>query len=152
VGEGTRDIQPIRDGDVSQVVRIWYRSGKSVYSFLPAWRELTLNQAHTIFREHILPYCEIWIGIHDDKIESFLAMKGSYIDRLYVNPASQRQGWGTLLLNHAKQLSPQGLELHTHQQNHGARAFYEHHGFVAVKFGLSPPPESVPDVEYHWRP
>jgi hypothetical protein len=21
-----------------------------------------------------------------------------------------------------------------------------------VKFGLSPPPESVPDVEYHWRP
>lgn len=24
--------------------------------------------------------------------------------------------------------------------------------FVAVRFGTSPPPESAPDVEYHWRP
>jgi hypothetical protein len=29
---------------------------------------------------------------------------------------------------------------------------YEKHGFKAVKFGLSPPPESAPDVEYRWRP
>jgi ribosomal protein S18 acetylase RimI-like enzyme len=56
------------------------------------------------------------------------------------------------LLAHACSLSPQGLELHTHQQNTGARRFYERHGFAAVRFGLSPPPESAPDVEYHWRP
>jgi hypothetical protein len=29
---------------------------------------------------------------------------------------------------------------------------YEGQGFVAVKYGLSPAPESAPDVEYHWRP
>jgi hypothetical protein len=29
---------------------------------------------------------------------------------------------------------------------------YERHGFKAVKFGTSPPPESAPNVEYHWRP
>ena len=28
----------------------------------------------------------------------------------------------------------------------------EKQGFVAVRFGLSPPPESVPDVRYQWRP
>jgi hypothetical protein len=28
----------------------------------------------------------------------------------------------------------------------------EHHGFKAVQFGISPSPESAPDVEYHWRP
>jgi hypothetical protein len=43
------------------------------------------------------------------------------------------------------------LELHTHQENHAARQLYEKHGFRAVKFGLSPPPEGAPDVEYHWR-
>src|SRR5687767_7326134 len=48
--------------------------------------------------------------------------------------------------------SPDGLALHTHQENHAARAFYEKHGFRAVKFGISPPPENAPDVEYHWRP
>jgi ribosomal protein S18 acetylase RimI-like enzyme len=52
----------------------------------------------------------------------------------------------------AKSLSPNGLELHTHQANHAARRLYEKHGFKAVKFGTSPLPESAPDVEYHWRP
>ena len=52
----------------------------------------------------------------------------------------------------AKTLHPDGLELHTHQENHAARQLYERHGFRAVKFGLSPPPENAPDVEYHWRP
>ncbi len=30
-------------------------------------------------------------------------------------------------------------------------AFYEKNGFIAEKYGISPPPESEPDVEYHWR-
>jgi len=83
---------------------------------------------------------------------AFLALKGSYVDRLYVDPAEQRKGWGRDLIEHAKALHPDGLELHTHQENHGARAFYESQGFVAVKYGLSPAPELAPDVEYHWRP
>ena len=33
-----------------------------------------------------------------------------------------------------------------------SKAFYEKLGFNAMKFGTSPPPESAPDVEYHWRP
>jgi ribosomal protein S18 acetylase RimI-like enzyme len=52
----------------------------------------------------------------------------------------------------AQELSPDGLELHTHQENTKARRFYEKHGFEVVRFGVSPPPESAPDVEYHWRP
>ena len=88
----------------------------------------------------------------DDQVVAYLAMKGSYIDRMYVDPSEWRKGWGTRLIVFAKSLFPDGLELHTHQENHAARGFYEKHGFNAVKFGTSPPPESVPDVEYHWRP
>ena len=86
------------------------------------------------------------------QVVAFLALRSSYIDRLYVDPAHQRKGWGTRLVEHARALSPRGLELHTHVENHGARALYEKHGFVAVRFGISPAPESAPDVEYHWRP
>ena len=32
-----------------------------------------------------------------------------------------------------------------------ALSFYEKNDFVAEKFGVSPEPESEPDVEYHWR-
>lgn len=41
---------------------------------------------------------------------------------------------------------------YTHQENHAARSLYERRGFTAVQFGMSPLPESAPDVEYHWRP
>jgi GNAT superfamily N-acetyltransferase len=82
----------------------------------------------------------------------FLAIQGSYIDRLYVLPDVQRVGIGAALIKRAMELSPTGLELHTHQRNMAARSFYEKHGFVSVHFGVSPAPESEPDVEYHWRP
>ena len=71
---------------------------------------------------------------------------------MYVRPGAQRGGVGRALLAKARQLSPTGLELHTHQHNDRARRFYETHGFRAVAFGMSPAPENEPDVEYHWRP
>ena len=110
------------------------------------------EKAKEVFRTVIQPKCAIWVGTVDDQIAAFLALDGSYLERLYVDPDQWRKGWGTRLLQLAKTLSPAGLELHTHQANRLARVFYERQGFVAVKYGTSPPPESAPDVEYHWRP
>jgi GNAT superfamily N-acetyltransferase len=133
-------------------VAVWFRSGCAVYAFLPEWHTLTIERAGEIFREVIRPHCAIWVGVADERVLAFLAMRGSYIDRMYVDPTEWRKSWGTRLVNFAKTLSPTGLELCTHQQNHAARALYEKLGFTAVRFGISPPPENVPDVEYHWRP
>ena len=52
----------------------------------------------------------------------------------------------------AKERSPGHVWLYTLQINLRARAFYEKNGFVAEAFGVSPPPESEPDIQYHWRP
>jgi GNAT superfamily N-acetyltransferase len=145
-------IRPYQDRDEADVVGVWYRSGQVVYTFLPEWQSLTLKRAGEIFREVIRPGCNIWVGVHDEQVVAFLAMNGSYVDRMYVDPAEWRKGWGTKLIVFAKTLFPDGLELCTHQENQGARKLYEKHGFRAVRFGVSPPPESVPDVEYHWRP
>ena len=145
-------IRPFRDDDESAVVGVWHRSGQAAYVFLPSWPTLTLDRAGTIFREVILRQCNVWVGTLEQQVVAYLAMKGSYIDRMFVDPSQWRKGWGTRLVDFAKGLSPNGLELHTHQENHAARMLYERHGFKAVKFGTSPPPESAPDVEYHWRP
>jgi len=59
----------------------------------------------------------------DGRIVGFLAMDDSYIDRLYVHPDHQRQGWGKRLLEVARRQSPAGVELHTHLENRGARSF-----------------------------
>jgi GNAT superfamily N-acetyltransferase len=147
-----KSIRRYQDEDELAVTNVCYRSGKAAYKFLPNWEALTLDQAHSIFRDVILPRCNIWVGIDHNDVVAFLGMTNSYIDRMFVDPNEWRKGWGTRLILFAKSLHPAGLELHTHQQNHPARMLYEHHGFKANKFGISPAPEGVPDVEYHWRP
>lgn len=145
-------IRLMEEDDVEGVVRVWHASGLLAYPFIERWQRFTLELARSVFREEIASACEIWVAEAGDEIVGYLALRGSYVDRLYVGPNHQRRGIGTALLKFAMLRSPAGLELHTHQKNAPARAFYEQHGFVAVKFGLSPPPENEPDVEYHWRP
>ena len=147
-----RTIRPFQPTDAAAVVAVWHRAGIAAYTFLPTWQAFTLEQARWVFDNIIRPNCAIWVATLDERVVAYLAMQGTYIDRLYVDPREWRKGWGTQLVNFAKQLSPSGLELHTHQANVAARALYERHGFRAVKFGLSPAPESAPDVEYQWRP
>jgi ribosomal protein S18 acetylase RimI-like enzyme len=148
----TTHIRRFEAQDEPALIGAWHRSGRAAYWFIPVWQQLTLDHASGIFRTHIRPRCEIWVATRDDLIVAFLAMAGSYVDRLYVDPAEWRRGLGTRLLELARSLHPEGLELHTHQENHAARRLYEQNGFRAVKFGVSPAPESIPDVEYHWRP
>jgi len=147
-----RTIREFQHADAAAVVDVWHRSGRATYTFLPTWQAFTLEQARWAFENITRPHCTIWVATLDERVVAYLAMKGTYIDWLYVDPREWRKGWGTQLVHFAKQLSPSGLELHTHQANVAARALYERHGFQAVKFGLSPAPESAPDVEYQWRP
>jgi len=145
-------IRSFQDEDEAAVIAVWHRSGRAAYGFLPTWHGLTLERAAEVFWEKIRARSDVWVGARDDQVVAFLAMNGSYIFRMYVDPAQWHQGWGTRFIDFAKSLSPSGLELHTHLENHPARRLYEKHGFAAVTFGMSPPPESTPDVEYHWRP
>ena len=92
------------------------------------------------------------MAVENGSIVGMMAKKGSDLDKLYIDPSAQRRGIGTQLLDKAKSDSPSGLTLFTHRANAKARGFYEARGFVAVEFGISPPPESEPDVTYKWEP
>lgn len=104
------------------------------------------------FRDVVMRDNEVWLAVEANAIFGLLALGEHEIDQLHVEPRCQRRGVGTALLDRAKQLSPEGLSLFTHQGNEQARAFYERHGFRPVAFGVSPPPESEPDVKYAWEP
>jgi ribosomal protein S18 acetylase RimI-like enzyme len=138
--------------DIPGVVALWHATKRATYGFLVTERGRTMDEDDAFFRAHILDRCAIWLAVADGEILGFLAIAGSYLDRLYVAPGAQRRGVGAALFAKACALSPTGLELHTHVKNHAARAFYERQGCTAVRFGTSPAPENEPDVEYHWRP
>ncbi|MEM6702418.1 MAG: GNAT family N-acetyltransferase [Acidobacteriota bacterium] len=147
---GVRRFEP---ADANATAQVWLRAGLDEYSYLPEFQELDRISVLPVFQELIADPCRIWVYEAAGSVCGFVSIRGgSTVDRLYVDPAWQRRGAGSALLEHAKRLSPGGLELHTHQQNLRALAFYEKAGFVPVRWGISPPPECVPDVELHWRP
>jgi len=148
------NVRLMEERDLADVIAIWHTARKQVHSAMgiAQEREMTLGDSDRVFREVIAPRTEIWVAERGNAIEGFVALRGSYVDRIYVRPEAQRRGTGSALLHKARERSPTGLELHTHQANQAARDFYEKHAFIPVAFGISPPPESEPDVEYHWRP
>ncbi len=104
------------------------------------------------FRDHVLTKDQVWVIEQDEIVAAFMAIKVDFIDHLYVHPDHWRRGLGKQFLTHARRLSPEHLWLYTLQVNTNARSFYEKDGFVIERLGVSPPPESEPDVEYHWHP
>ena len=148
------DVRLLREQELEEVSAIWHEAREQTHLSIGIEMErgVTLEDSRRIFRESIASRGEVWVAEREKELVGFLAIRGSYVDRMYVRPGAQRGGVGTALLEKARELSPDGLELHTHQGNHGARSFYEKHGFRAVAFGVSPPPEVEPDVEYWWRP
>jgi len=137
--------------DLTTTARVWLRSGQAEYHYLSAFQELDEARAIDVFRRLIQDRCKIWVYEINEEVIGFIAMDETLIDRLYIDPRNQSNGIGSKLIKHAKDLSPEGLILKTHVQNTRARSFYEKRGFKPVAFGLSPPPESMPDVEYHWN-
>jgi len=145
-------VRPLAENELEAVVRVWNETKRDTYDFIPIERDRSIEEDRGFFLERIAQSCSIWVAVDGVRIAGFMALRESYVDRLYVRPVAQRKGVGGALLRRAIELSPEGIELHTHVKNTKARAFYEKNGMRAVRFGISPPPESEPDVEYHWRP
>jgi GNAT superfamily N-acetyltransferase len=95
---------------------------------------------------------EIWLA-EDGEVVGFLGLNGDVVTHLYVSPTRQSRGIGTELLDHAKTLRPDRLELWVFQKNDGARRFYERHGFGLVRLTEGADNmEKEPDALYEWRP
>ena len=83
---------------------------------------------------------------------ALMVLDSEWIDQLYVDPASTRDGIGGALLDHAMRERPTGLKLWTFQSNLDARRFYEERGFIAIAMTTGDNEEQAPDVCYEWRP
>ena len=144
-------IREYRPEDFDAVTILWRIAQEKALPELLRTKGHFFYEDQEFFRNHILKENKVWVVELHNRPIAFLAMKDDFIDHLYVHPDYQKRGVGKALLEFARQLSPDHLWLYTLQANVNAMAFYEKNGFVAEKFGVSPPPENEPDVEYHWR-
>lgn len=144
-------IRLYREEDFEPVTHFWFDAMNVAMPGLTERLGHTLEDARNYFQHVIVHENQLWVYELEDKPVGYLGIADEFIDRLYVHPSYHRRGIGQALMDHARTLSPDHLWLYTHVANTMARAFYEKNGFIAEKFGISPPPESEPDIEYHWR-
>jgi len=144
-------IRRYRAGDFMAVTILWRIAREKALPDLQRRKGHFFHEDLAYFQNHVLLNDNVWVAILDKTCVAFMAMTGNFIDQLYVHPDHWRRGIGTALLNVTKKRSPNHVWLYTLQANINARIFYEKRGFGSEIFGISPAPESEPDVQYHWR-
>ena len=143
-------IRPYKSDDFDPVTSLWRRAREQAFPDFQRRKGHPFEEDQAYFRDVILVNDDVWVVEQEGQPVAFMAIAGDFIDQLYVDPKHQRLGIGRALLDYARTLSPEHLWLYTLQINTNGRAFYEKNGFRIVKLGISPAPESEPDIEYHW--
>lgn len=99
----------------------------------------------------LLTHTDAWLAELGGFPIGLMLRDGEWLEQLYLDPPWTGRGIGTLLLDQAKALSPEGLQLWTFQVNEAARRFYARHGFVEVELtDGSGNEEQEPDVRMVW--
>lgn len=137
--------------DLEDIVQLWYQT----------WHEAFPNIQHpqpycawkSRFRDDLAVKGEVWVCEVEHHIVGFVVVikEEQYLAQIFVDSQSQNRGIGSILLNKAKEICPQGLTLQTLQQNIQACVFYERHGFKAGKLSVNKI-NGQPNIEYHWKP
>jgi ribosomal protein S18 acetylase RimI-like enzyme len=108
-----------------------------------------LEAQRRYFLDDVLPHNDVRLALVGGQLVGFVAASPGSIAQLHVHIDFHRLGIGTQLLAWAQQQSNGSLWLYTFARNRGARAFYEHHGFVDVEHGFEPT-WRLEDVKYRW--
>lgn len=133
-------------GDAAAVSRVFVRA-RDEMTYLPR----ISDEHRPLLGGWFIDRDEVWIA-EQGEVVGFLGLNGDEVSHLYVDPARQGQGIGTALLDHAKRLRPERLELWVFQRNEGARRFYERHDFELVRLtDGAGNMEKEPDALYEWR-
>lgn len=92
-----------------------------------------------------------WVAEAGGRVVGLLLLEGHRLHSLYVDPAHQSAGIGSMLLDLAKGLRPGGLDLWVFETNTGARRLYARHGFAEVeRTDGAGNEERAPDVRMVW--
>ena len=137
--------------DLTATVDLWRRTWHTTFPTLShPWSDEAWTER---FQDDLLTETTVWVAETDVQIVGFMALDvpNGHLRQMWVDPNCHGQGIGSALLDLAKAQCPNGLTLHTLQQNQHARAFYERRGFVAGETGVNEV-NGQPNILYAWRP
>jgi ribosomal protein S18 acetylase RimI-like enzyme len=120
-------FRALSTADVPEISLVHHRACLVAYRFMD-W-SYPLEQVAAWYAGKFDEWTWTRAALETEAIAGFIAMKDRHIDQLFVDPSSQRRGIGSALLSQALQSVPGRITLDVFEENRGARAFYEKHGF-----------------------
>lgn len=135
-------------GDDAEHVAALFADARSGMTYLPTIHSDDENRA---FLWAQLEQRESLLALIDGTVVGFAIYGEGWLRHLYVGRAHQRCSIGSRLLLGVMARAAGPLQLWTFQANHGARRFYERHGFLPVEqTDGKDNEEQLPDVRYAW--
>ncbi|MDJ0698012.1 GNAT family N-acetyltransferase [Mastigocoleus sp. MO_188.B34] len=149
-------IRIYKSQDLSKVVQLWYKTWHSSFPDIQHPQPYRLWEKR--FRDELVCRGEVWVADVKYQVVGFIVVfrtdnskNTGELNQIFVDPIFQNKGIGTLLLNKAKTICPQGLKLTALQTNKKACCFYTKHGFVPGEMSINKINQQ-PNIEYIWRP
>lgn len=123
-------LRPYTPADEDAAIELWRRTWAQHYPHIDFNARVDWWRAR--WRNELVPVAQIVLAEVDDALAGFVTVdaKTMYLDQIVVAPEAWGAGVAVALLDEAKRLSPQGLDLLVNKDNARAIRFYEKHGFV----------------------
>jgi putative acetyltransferase len=123
-------LRPYIATDEDAAIELWRRTWAHHYPHIDFnarvawWRER--------WRQELIPVAHVIVAECDDGLAGFVTVDPAtrYLDQIVVAPEHWGGGAAAALLDEAKRLSPDGLDLLVNKDNARAIRFYEKHGFA----------------------
>jgi putative acetyltransferase len=143
-------VRSYTSADEDTAIELWLRTWQETFPEIDFaarvdwWRKR--------WRTELVPQARILIAEMDGVIEGFVTIdpKSGYLDQLVVAPEFWGSNVAELLLDAAKRIAPQGIELLVNTDNGRAIAFYEKHGFDMAGDDVNPV-SGRPVFRMRWR-
>lgn len=122
-------IRKYEGQDVSGVLSSWENASRLAHPFL---EEDFLAQERKNLPELYLPNAETWVAESDGDVVGFVALIGSEIGGLFLQPSYHDKGIGRALVDKAHEVRGD-LEVEVFSRNSIGRRFYASYGFVEIE-------------------
>jgi putative acetyltransferase len=113
--------------DIPALAAIAERSYRAAFACILEEPALQERDASFFAERFVTSWERMLVAVSHEKPAGFLLMTEGHIDMLFMDPAASGRGGGALLLKEAEVRGARTLECFS--DNHGARHFYEHHGW-----------------------
>ena len=121
-------IRPYADGDVDELLGVWYQASLLAHPFLTAD---FLEAERGRIADRWLSIAATTVYVSDGRVVGFLSLIGNFVGAIFVDPDHHGQGIGRALMDGARDAHPV-LELDVFEANAVGRRFYDAYGFEFV--------------------